>query len=134
MKAAGWLCSRKMSPERRSGWDRPRGPLASSSGSWPDGKSMSSSDHPAGKLQGTCHFEGHRIHYLLSSPEVPLYSGGECALSAFRKAPQLAPRDSSDHDPQRGEPLPSARHCAGLHAAFLVPSLQPPFLLHIEGH
>lgn len=70
MKAAGWLCNRKMSPERWRGWDRPSGPPAISSGSWLDGKttfSGDSLDHPAGKLQDTCQFEGigcHRIHYL----------------------------------------------------------------------
>ena len=62
MKVEGWLCNRKMSPEMWRGWDRPSGSLAISSGS------MRSLDHPAGYLQGMCQFEGHRIHYLRSTP------------------------------------------------------------------
>ena len=128
MKAEGWLCNRKMSPERWRGWDRPSGPLAISSGS------MRSSDHPAGYLQGTCQFEGRRIHYLRSTPWSPTLQRRGVCPECLLQGPQLAPMDSSDHDPNGGEPLPSARHCAGLRVAFLVPSLQPPFPLHIEGH
>lgn len=93
MKAEGWLCNRKMSPERWRGWDRPSGPLAISSGS------MRSSDHPAGYLQGTCQFEGRRIHYLRSTPWSPTLQRRGVCPECLLQGPQLAPMDSSDHDP-----------------------------------